>query len=277
MAESKACFRDFDLDRITKAVRDEKNVYILPLRAYDNFVYSTRCKTAGGVRSFIGFVVTAFIFNYIIPVADPISISFGVGVACSLVPPLINTALNKKRKINYHHLLNAIIYFKEDLRASKTVMSKLEKGLIEAVDKEKRTGADMREKKIECMNRYAGCLCDSINKFDDKLDELTDKLDEAVSRKGNKKKYKKMSEIIDYISGIREYLYDLFEEARYAADAVIGECTYEPNFTRGNKLFKYADEERYNQQLMEYKNQQKNISTEYSVDNTNSKTAERNI
>ena len=138
MSESNACFREFDLDRIIKAVKDEKNEYNWFQRAHDNFFYSLRCKSAGGLRSGAGFIATALVLNYLIPVSDPISISFGVGVACSVVPPLINTGLNKHRSLNYHHILNAIIYFKEDLQASKKVMAKAEKALTEIVNKEKK-------------------------------------------------------------------------------------------------------------------------------------------
>lgn len=277
MAESNACFREFDLDRIIKAVKDEKNVYNWFQRANDNFFYSYRCILTGGLRSATGFIVTALALNYIFPVSNPVGISFGVGVACSIVPPFVNTGLNKKRDLNYHHLLSAIRYFKEDLQASKSVMAQTEKTLINIVNKEKTKGVDLSEEKMEYMQKYAGCLGDSINKFDAKLDELIDKYNLSIRVKGAKKKHAKMYEIINFISGIRDHLDDLYDEARYAYNVVRGEDFYSPEYTRGNKLLKFVDEKLYNDQLKQYQNQEQADNTDYDMDRFNGKTSERNM
>ncbi len=277
MAYNDLGFREFDLDRIIRAVNNEKNEYNWFQRAYDNFAYSLRGVVAGGLRSATGFIVTALALNYVIPVSEPVGIAFGVGVASSIVPPVVNTKLNKHRSINYHHILSAIRYFKEDLQASKTVMKKLEKSLINVVEKERKKGIDLSEEKLDLMQRFAGCLGDSVKKFDAKLLELNEQYDESVCEKGLKKKHKKMHDIIKYISGIRDHIDDLYDDACYVCNVISGEYTYDPDYTRGNKLFQYMDEELYDEQLREYISQGKDVITNYDFDRYDGKTAERNI
>ena len=86
-----------------------------------------------------------------------------------------------------------------------------------------------------------------------------------------------MREIINFVAGICDHLEDLCYEASYARSVVEGEETYNPEYTRGNKLLKFADEKLYNEQLKQCKNKETTDDTDFDIDRFGGKTAERNM